>query len=151
MFQCARASRLPFLKGVTHSGPGFRNPRRHAMEVCKTCFTGCAGEHTGSKPFSAWHCLVPGAYCNQAGTLLFCFDSLLRPYKRVQQPDKEFSRTRGEMVRWFVGWLVGIGWQTMLFFSPPLPIRSPSSLAPLSPWEVKDGGGPWGYPQVYAR
>lgn len=137
MFQCARASRLPFLKGVTHSGPGFRNPRRHAMEVCKTCFTGCAGEHTGSKPSSAWHCLVPGAYCNQAGTLLFCFDSLLRPYKRVQQPDKEFSRTRGEMVRWFVGW-VGGTCLLCLHYALVFLTLSPSTLLPpltqLSPY-----------------
>lgn len=141
-------------KGVTHSGPeGFRNPRRHAKErrcgrpvLLAKQVSRCL--HTGFKPCSAWHCLVRGAYCNQVGTLLFCFGSLLRPYKRVQQPDKEFSRTRG---KWFVGWLVGTGWQTMLFFSPPLPIRSPSSLAPLSPWEVKMVAVRGGYPQVSAR
>lgn len=122
-------------KGVTHSGPGFRNPRRHAKErrcgrpvLLAKQVSRCL--HTGFKPCSAWHCLVRGAYCNQVGTLLFCFGSLLRPYKRVQQPDKEFSRTRGEMVRWLVGWLALVGrpcyFSAHLFPSGRLPPWHPS-------------------------
>lgn len=95
--------------------------------------------HTGFKPSFPWHCLVRGAYCNQAGTLLFCFGSFLRPHKSVQQPDKEFSRARGK-------WLVGS--KTVLFFSPPLSIWS-SCLPDWHPLSMggENGGGPWGIPK----
>lgn len=130
-------------KGVTHSGPGFRNPRRHAKErrcgrpvLLAKQVSRCL--HTGFKPCSAWHCLVRGAYCNQVGTLLFCFDSFLRPYKRVQQPDKEFSRTRGK-------WLVGWHWLAdHVIFQPTS--SHPVTFLPGTPLSVggKDDGGPWG-------
>lgn len=91
-------------KGVTHSGPGFSNPQKSKEEGVWDLFywlsRRAAACTPGFKPCSAWHCRVRGVYCNQTGTQLFCFDSFLRPHKRVEQPDKEFSRTRGQ-------WLVG--------------------------------------------
>lgn len=129
-------------KGVTHSGPGFRNPRRHAKErrcgrpvLLAKQVSRCL--HTGSKPCSAWHCLVPGAYCNQVGTLLFCFDSFLRPYKRVFS-----NQTKSSLGQGGNGWLVGIGWQTI--FQPTS--SHPVTFLPGTPLSVggKDDGGPWG-------